>query len=344
MILYIHIPFCTSRCGYCAFNSSADFFHLQADYVQALILDLKHQLHSEELLSIYFGGGTPNALHQKYYEKIFDVIDASAKISQDCEITLECNPNLVSQDWFKTLSALGANRISLGVQSFFDKKLDFLQREHTSYEIAKAIDIIRQSGMSNIGIDLIYNTPFDGEVSLREEVEQVKTLEIAHLSAYALSLDKGSRFFKNPPKLNQEDFSFILRDLLDQIGFKQYEVSNYYAHQKSRHNLAYWKGEDYIGCGAGAVGCLNGVRMKGSDAIPLYIQDPIKKKKEFLTPDEIKFERLFLGLRCENGISLQEVDPMKASILLEEGKCKKVQNRLVANDFFLADEIALWLS
>lgn len=155
---------------------------------------------------------------------------------------------------------------------------------------------------------------------------------------------KGRFFFKNPPKLKEDDFSFILRDLICQIGFKQYEVSNYFLHHKSKHNLAYWAGEDYIGCGAGAVGCLQGVRMKGRDAIPLYIQDPLKKKKEFLTPDEIKFEKLFLGLRCENGVLLDDVEDAKVSILLQEGKCRKVKNRLVANDFFLADEIALWLS
>lgn len=344
MILYIHIPFCTSKCGYCAFNSSADFFHLQADYVKALILDLENQLHFQELSSIYFGGGTPNALHQKYYEKIFDVIDARAKISRDCEITLECNPNLVSKDWCQTLFALGANRISLGVQSFFENKLNFLQREHTNYDIARAIDLIRQSGITNISIDLIYNTPFDNECSLKQEVKQIQALELSHLSAYALSLDKGSHFFKNPPKLDTEDYSFILRDLLSGIGFKQYEVSNYFAYQKSNHNLAYWRGEDYIGCGAGAVGYLKGVRMKGSDAIPLYIQNPLKKNKEFLTPDEMKFEKLFLGLRCEIGIPMQEVSEKKASILLDEGKCKKVGNQLVASDFFLADEIALWLS
>lgn len=344
MILYIHIPFCTSKCGYCAFNSSADFFHLQADYVEALILDLKHQLHFQELSSIYFGGGTPNALHQQYYEKIFDVIYARAKVSKDCEITLECNPNLVSQDWCQTLFSLGANRISLGVQSFFKDKLDFLQREHTSYDISRSIDLIHQSGITNISIDLIYNTPFDNQDSLKQEVKQIQDLELSHLSAYALSLDKGSHFFKHPPKLDKEDYSFMIRDLLGEMGFRQYEVSNYCIHQKSRHNLAYWRGEDYIGCGAGAVGCLKGVRMKGSDAIPLYIQNPLKKSKEFLTPDEMRFERLFLGLRCEIGISMQEINPQKASILLEEGKCKKIGNQLVANDFFLADEIALWLS
>lgn len=344
MILYIHIPFCTSKCGYCAFNSSTDFFHLQADYVEALILDLKHQLHSQELSSIYFGGGTPNALHQKYYEKIFDVIKMHAKLSKDCEITLECNPNLISQSWCEALFALGANRISLGVQSFFEDKLNFLQREHTSYEIARAIDLIYQSGIANMSIDLIYNTPLDSKASLKQEIQQVQALDIAHLSAYALSLDKGSHFFKNPPKLNQKDYSFILRDLLGEIGFKQYEVSSYYAHHKSKHNLAYWRGEDYIGCGAGAVGCLDGVRMKGSDAIPLYIQNPLKKKKEFLTPDERKFEKLFLGLRCEIGIPMQEVDRNKALILIQEGKCKRIENQLIASDFFLADEIALWLS
>lgn len=344
MTLYIHIPFCTSKCGYCAFNSSADFFHLQADYVEALILDLKSQLHSQNLSSIYFGGGTPNALHQKHYERIFDVIYSHAKVLKDCEITMECNPNLVSQSWCESLFALGANRVSLGVQSFFEEKLNFLQREHTSYDISRAVEVIYKSGITNISIDLIYNLPLDSLTSLKQEINHVRSLQISHLSAYALSLDKGSHFYKNPPALASEDYSFIMRDLLEEIGLNQYEVSSYCYEQKSKHNLAYWKGEDYIGCGAGGVGCLDGVRMKGSDHIPSYIRSPLKKTMEFLSPYEMWFEKLFLGLRCEVGVAMEEVDSLKASILLQEGKCIKKQDRLIACDFFLADEIALYLA
>ena len=135
MILYLHIPFCTSKCGYCAFNSSSEFFHLQDSYLQAVLQDLKSELENKKyfLTSIYIGGGTPNTLSSKTYEKIFECITQNATLTQECEITLECNPNLLSKEWCKDLNSLGANRLSIGVQSFFDKKLEFLQRETRSW-------------------------------------------------------------------------------------------------------------------------------------------------------------------------------------------------------------------
>ncbi|WP_027327756.1 radical SAM family heme chaperone HemW [Helicobacter pametensis] len=343
MILYVHIPFCASKCGYCAFNSSDSLLHLEDAYVDALLLDLGSQIEGKSLKSIFFGGGTPNILHQRHYEKIFDLISKKARLSEEYEITLECNPNLVTLSWCQALRDLGANRVSLGVQSFFDFKLDFLQRDHSEYDVFVAIERIRQGGIDNVSIDLIYNTPFDCIEHLQAEIECVKRLEIAHLSAYALSIDKGSKFYQNPPKLPDQDYSFEMRSMLEENGFIQYEVSNYFKTHKSHHNLAYWRGEDYIGCGAGGVGCLNGVRQWGSHNIQSYIQSPMHKHQEFLTEEERRFERIFLGLRCEYGVSLQDISPQKAQMLIEEKKCFIQEGRLRALDVFLADEIALFL-
>lgn len=344
MTLYIHIPFCASKCGYCAFNSVDSHFDLQEEYVKALMLDLSSWIRGRELTSIYFGGGTPNLLDFKYYAWIFELIREKALVQDDCEITIECNPNLIRQDWCNFLKDLGVNRISLGVQSFFEEKLNFLQRDHRSYDIFRAIDVIRQSGITNISIDLIYNTPLDSLELLKLEIDKVQKLGISHLSAYALSLDKGSHFYKNPPPLSQIDYSFDVRKMLKNIGFTQYEVSSYYNDQKSRHNLSYWRGEDYIGCGAGATGCLDGVRYQGISAIPQYIKNPLRKHQEYLTEEQRQFERLFLGLRCEEGICIHNIDPQKVRILIENQKCKQIGDHLIALDFFLADEIAIWLS
>ena len=344
MTLYVHIPFCASKCGYCAFNSIDSHFDLQEEYVEALLIDLAHSIEGKSFTSVYFGGGTPNILHQKFYESIFELIGQKASLSKDAEITMECNPNLIQQSWCESLKSLGANRVSLGVQSFFEKKLEFLQRDHRSYDIFQSIEILKQSSLVNLSIDLIYNTPFDSVETLGVELERLKSLEVSHLSAYALSIDKGSVFYKAPPKLSGVDYSFELREMLGEIGFVQYEVSSYCGGHKSAHNLSYWRGEDYIGCGAGAVGCVGNVRSRGTQSVLGYIKNPLKKQKEILSDEQKRFERLFLGLRCEEGVSLDEVDARKAQILLDEQKCRQVENRLVALDFFLADEIALWLS
>lgn len=344
MTLYVHIPFCSSKCGYCAFNSTDSHFDLQEKYVEALLIDLTHSIEGKSFTSIYFGGGTPNILHQRFYEQIFELIGRKSLLIRDCEITIECNPNLINQAWCKDLKSLGVNRVSLGVQSFFEKKLEFLQREHKSYDVFKSIEILKQSGLVNLSIDLIYNTPLDSSRTLSKEINELKNLDIPHISAYALSIDKGSIFYKTQPQLSQFDYSFEIREMLGEIGFVQYEVSSYCRGHKSAHNLSYWRGEDYIGCGAGAVGCIENVRSTGIQSVSNYIKNPLTKQKETLSGEQKRFERLFLGLRCEEGVSLDEIDIKKAQILLEEQKCKQTKNRLVALDFFLADEIAIWLS
>ncbi|RDU70233.1 radical SAM family heme chaperone HemW [Helicobacter brantae] len=346
MILYLHIPFCTSKCGYCAFNSSSDFFHLQDSYLLALLQDLKRELEGKKhlLTSIYIGGGTPNTLSSNAYEKIFELITQFATLTQDCEITLECNPSLITSSWCEDLRSLGANRLSVGVQSFFDDKLDFLQRDHQGRDIAKVLQKACSAGFENLSIDLIYGTPLDNQVRLKQEIALASSLPLTHLSAYSLSIDKGSKFYCSPPTLPLEDMGEIVRLELESRGFRQYEVSNFCKPYKSLHNLSYWKGEEYIGCGAGAVGYQEGVRYTKLKHIPSYIKNPHQRSIEVLKEEERLLERLFLGLRCEVGVPLSLLDANKVKTLIEEDKAYIQEERLKARDFFLADEIALYLS
>ncbi len=344
MILYIHIPFCENKCGYCAFNSYENKHGLKEEYTQALCLDLKHALSQtdEPIESIFIGGGTPNTLSVKAFERIFESIHQHASLSLDCEITTEANPELISKAWCQGLKDLGINRLSLGVQSFREDKLLFLERQY-SKNIAPVIEIIFKSGIENISIDLIYNTPLDNENSLKEELKLAKELPINHLSAYALSIEKNTNLEKNAKKPSSVDFDNVVRKALESFSFKQYEASNYARGYQVKHNLAYWGAKDYLGCGAGAVGCVANERFYAKKLIENYIKDPLKRQVETLNKQDKRLERLFLGLRCVLGVELSFLDINKVKLLIEENKAFIKNNRLIASDFFMADEMALWL-
>ncbi|RDU68946.1 coproporphyrinogen III oxidase family protein [Helicobacter cholecystus] len=346
MILYLHIPFCTSKCGYCAFNSSNHFFHLQESYLKALCEDIVKELEGKNytLESIYIGGGTPNTLSSQDYEQIFKKIAQHANFSKTCEITLECNPNLLHQQWCRDLKSMGASRLSIGVQSFFDQKLEFLQREHQGKDIVHSLDLAHSAGFENLSIDLIYGTPLDTKETLQEEIALASLLPINHLSAYSLSIDKGSRFYTSPPSLPLEDMGDLICVELEKKGFIQYEVSNFARNYRCLHNLAYWRASEYIGCGAGAVGFINGVRYTKTRHIPSYIKDPFHKIQEVLSQKEQFLEKLFLGLRSEIGVEVELLQSQKVFNLLSEDKALIENGFLKVKDFFLADEIAIYLS
>ncbi len=346
MILYIHIPFCDSKCGYCTFFSYTDKSHLKQAYIDALILDLdstlQTHLHTAKTLeSIYIGGGTPNTLDSSVYIRIFETIFRHSALPQ--EITIEANPNLLTRQWCDALVDLGANRISIGVQSFRDDKLAFLERNHTYKDIALALQCAKN--FQHISIDLIYDTPLDSIQSLKQEIAQAAALPINHISAYSLTLEKGSSLYKQyHNKLDSSHYGDIIKQELASYGFNQYEVSNYERGHKSLHNLAYWQAKQYLGCGAAAVGRIGDIRYYGANNIERYITNPLQKTQESLTKENLEFEKLFLGLRSEVGVTLQNLDSSKVQILLEEKKCSIQNGMLKALDFFLADEIALWLS
>ncbi|MFC3847962.1 radical SAM family heme chaperone HemW [Helicobacter baculiformis] len=341
--LYVHIPFCQSKCGYCAFNSFSGLESLREAYVDALCLDLKASLREVRLRSIFIGGGTPNMLDSKHYEKIFNSIASHARLSPKIEITLEANPDLVSLEWCRALKELGMTRLSLGVQSFFKPKLRFLQRDHTPKNVYKALKYASQSAIAHLSIDLIYNTPLDTPQSLEQEVTRASALPIDHLSAYSLTLEDNTRLAATPvhtlPNLDTH-----MRAHLCARGFIPYEVSNYARNYQSVHNLSYWESLEYLGCGAGAVGRVGRTRLYKLKDVKSYIANPTHARVERLSMKDLDFEAVFLGLRCALGVSTTLLVPEKVKILLEEGICYLRGDRLVARDFLLADEIALWLS
>ncbi len=342
MLLYLHIPFCDSKCHYCAFNSFTQNHHLKERYIKALLGQLHFELRRfkvQKLRSIYIGGGTPSTLPAHYYEPIFAAL--APFVSSSTEITIEANPNSASKEWLQNIKSLGINRISFGVQSFDEAKLRFLGRAHSPKEAIRAIEEAAKAGIEHINLDLIYDTVCDTKELLQRDIEQALALPIDHISAYALTLEPNTPFAdKQEYKKENEELAYFIRDI---IPFCHYEVSNF-GYYRSLHNLGYWQLHDYIGVGAGAVGFFQDRRFYPPQDLHDYIKEPLAIKEELLTPQDLRLEKIFLGLRSCVGVEESLVDRQKALILLDEQKLIKRGSRLYNPNYFLADELALFLS
>ncbi len=352
MLLYIHIPFCDSKCHYCSFNSYVDKFHLKKEYMQALLYQIEYELERFEVKrdsieTLFIGGGTPSTVSPELYEPVFQKI--APYMIKDAEITSEANPNSATKEWLEGMYALGVNRISFGIQSFDEKKLKTLNRAHSPQQAIEAVTDAHKVGFEHISLDLIYAVLGDTKELLRHDLTQAFALPIDHLSAYALTIEENTRFAKKP-HISQEDLLHTrwLFDEIEKRGFSQYEISNFGKH-KSRHNLGYWYYKDYIGAGAGAVGKRGDIRLYPQTVIESYIQNPIDVDIEELSQEDMKFEKIFLGLRSEVGIDehlLDDMERKRAQILLKEQKLHydHEKSRFFNKDFLLADEITLFLS
>lgn len=300
-----------------------------------------------QIETIFIGGGTPSAVFANAYEQIFDILQPYIENIE--EITIEANPNSASKEWLKQIKNLGVNRVSFGVQSFNDDKLKFLGRSHSSKQAVKAIENAADIGFKGINLDIIYGAVTDTQESISNDINIVRQLPVNHISAYSLTLEEGTLFFnKSSVKIDDEELSKQIFDELGNIGFEQYEISNFAKEQyKSKHNLGYWQYKEYLGIGAGAVGFFNGKRYYPPKSIEKYIANPIKyEQEEILSSDDIKSEKILLGLRCEVGVDLSIFNAKELSRVKELEKYGKIRiknNKLFSNDFLVADEIALYL-
>lgn len=356
MLLYIHIPFCHSKCGYCGFNSLTNMLEFKEKYLESLCIDLKNEIdlwkssksncESENLHSIYIGGGTPNVLNPSDYEQIFKILEP--QINTNTEITMELNPNISPKETLIAFKDLGVNRFSIGVQSFRTDKLKLLERNHSPQIAQKFIENALNCGVK-ISIDLIYDTILDSHNSLHNELEIATNLGIGHISCYALSIDKHSAFFKNHKNpSSKSSLCYELKAILQTQGFTQYEVSNFAKTHKSIHNLGYWAYYDYIGVGLGAVSKIannnDTYRTYKNNDFKTYLANPNTIKCEFLSQDNIKLEKIFLGLRSEVGVDIALIaNKSRLNLLAKNGKIHIKNNKIYALNYFLADEIVLWL-
>lgn len=311
--LYIHIPFCLSKCPYCSFSSVALEDHLIAPYLKALEKEAA-SYHGTTIKTVYVGGGTPTYLGTEELEHLGKIIHAHFRWAAQAEFTVEANPATFDESKAKCLRRIGANRASLGVQSLQDKSLKWLGRPHTRAEALEGFRILRRAGFENINVDLIYALPGQTLAELDQEVSDILSLQSEHISLYTLSVSEGSRFFTQgtftPDPDQQDEYYRRVTQRLVEESLEHYEVSNFarpgFACQ---HNQHYWEAGDYIGLGASAHSHQQG-RRSWNVANPADYIDKMTRVgsalegQEVLTPAQRFMEALLIGLRLTQGIDM----------------------------------------
>jgi putative oxygen-independent coproporphyrinogen III oxidase len=318
LALYVHWPFCVSKCPYCDFNSHVRASVDQDEWRDALLADLAHEaalLPSHRLTSIFFGGGTPSLMEPSTVEAIIAAAHHHWPVSDDVEITLEANPNSAEAARFADLAHAGVNRISLGVQSFDDEALAFLGRAHSAGEGIRAIQAA-QSAVGRVSFDLIYALPNDSEARWSATLDRALGMGTEHLSLYQLTIEPGTRFATMVARREFDpldaDTSASLFELTqartEAAGMPAYEISNHArSGAESRHNLMYWRYQDYAGVGPGAHGRRSGMRTVRHKKPENYLAAVARNghgqvEEEPLTGEEAAREALVMGLRLAEGI------------------------------------------
>jgi oxygen-independent coproporphyrinogen-3 oxidase len=282
--IYLHIPFCTHRCGYCDFNTYAGLEDLIPDYVDALIAEARQVAETSNVQmpvhTLFFGGGTPSLLAESDIRKILNELRRAFAIANDAELTIEANPGTLNPKKLVGLREAGINRLSFGVQSSSPTELRLLERQHDFQDVINAVKWARQAGFDNLNLDWIYGLPGQSLESWQRNIELAISLNPEHLSLYALSIEHGTPFKEMSargllPALDPDiaaDMYEWASDALDTAGYRQYEISNWSKPGKEcRHNLQYWRCDPYIGLGAGAHGFIGGFRTANVLAPAAYI-------------------------------------------------------------------------
>lgn len=318
-MLYLHIPFCKQACTYCDFYFVTQT-QAKAAYVKALgqELVLRKEEINPALISIYFGGGTPSLLEEAELAYLMEIIHKHYKVPQGIEITLEANPEDMKQERIKAWLGAGINRLSVGVQSFEERDLLFMHRNHTGIQAETAIKTAQDAGIENISLDLIYGTPNLTDLQWHHNLEKAIQLEVPHISSYALTVEPKTALHKQitqkkiaPLSETQAEQQFgILMDTLAQAGFEHYEISNFAKpHFYAQHNTHYWKYTPYLGVGTAAHSFDGSVRRWNVKNITHYCTQLDKQQlaieeEEKLTPTQKINEQIMTGLRTQWGVSL----------------------------------------
>jgi oxygen-independent coproporphyrinogen-3 oxidase len=331
--IYVHIPFCTAKCGYCDFNSYAGHEHMIPSYTEGLVRETKlwrSATAGRAAETIFFGGGTPSLTPLGELRRIMDGLREAFAVAPDAEVTVEANPGSLDEDYLRGLRELGVNRLSIGVQSFHDDELRALDRIHSAADAKDAFRAARAAGFDNVNLDLIYGLPEHPIERWRESAEQALALDPEHLSLYALTVEEGTPLARDvargrtpapDPDLQAEQYEWT-QDRLARAGYEHYEISNWARPgRRCRHNLTYWRCGEYLGLGAGAHSYLDGVRFAAAALPQQYLSlvdeswraaqavdddTPMRQvvSGETITPELAMSDTLVLGLRLVEGVSL----------------------------------------
>lgn len=352
--LYIHIPFCKSKCGYCSFYSIKSL-NLIPDFIDALKKEMKfYSKLFKSFDTVYLGGGTPSLLTPQQIETILKTVGKFYKIDPHAEITIEVNPGDVSLEYFQSLRLLGINRLNIGIQSFDDQLLKFLGRRHSANDALESMEAAQDAGFSNIGLDLIYGVHHQDLKSWDKTLQKTITLKPEHISCYQLSLAPKTPLYqiyqeksiKLPSNEQQTKYFFTTSEILENDGYLHYEVSNFAREEclKSKHNMKYWQHVPYLGLGPAAHSFLDNKRWWNKAAVKTYLQEisagnmPVENT-ETLSAEQLQLEALFLGLRTKAGIDLKLYKIRYGVDLLEDKKSMidlLIKNKLVElKDSFL---------
>ena len=321
-MLYIHVPFCQSRCIYCDFYSTVAGDSMRKRYVASLVEELQNRrdyLPSSTLWTVYLGGGTPSMLSDEELDRVMECVRDCYELHPGAELTFEANPDDITPAKVDHLRQLGFNRISLGVQSFNDGLLRLLNRRHTAAEAIRAVETIVSRGIDNVSIDLMYGLPQQTEEMFEHDLRQALALPVKHLSSYALTVEEGTALCTliRRGELRTADEEAYRReyerlmDLTGEAGFEHYEISNFALPGfYSRHNSAYWDGTPYLGCGPGAHSFNGTERRFNLPDLKRYAEQPGNPPNEVetLTKAERFDELLFTSLRTRQGLSLGKVE------------------------------------
>jgi oxygen-independent coproporphyrinogen-3 oxidase len=343
---YIHIPYCAKRCGYCDFNTytpselkSGDLDSLSSSYIDSAIKEIEmaaQVVGSATIPTIFFGGGTPSLLPAAQLVRVIEAIRGRFTLDKDIEITFEANPDSLTQEFLDEIKSAGATRISMGMQSAVGSVLKVLDRTHNPESVGRAVSMVRAAGFEHVSVDLIYGSPGETIDDWRRSLEYALALDIDHISAYALIVEKGTKLAAQinrgeltmPPDDQSADKYLLADQLFEAAGFNWYELSNWSKPGgQCRHNIAYWDGSFWWGVGAGAHSYLNGKRWWNVKHPSSYQEKILQGQSpelshEILTPENLSDEFIMLQIRRREGIlhnHLSSVQIAKAEEFLSSG-------------------------
>ena len=351
-MIYIHVPFCVSRCIYCDFYSTTRSADMQALYVDAACKELEKRidyLPDNNIHTIYFGGGTPSQLTLTQLSKLLKVIHTHYNVHPQAEVTLEANPDDITPTYISQLIELGINRISLGVQSFHDDTLHLLRRRHDAIQAKQAVNTIVEAGINNVSVDLIYGLPNQTKAQFAEDLSQAFSLPITHLSTYALSVEPHTALSKMLQQKQLElpteeivvsEYELLMKQAAAH-GFEHYEISNFARpHYQSRHNSGYWDGTPYLGIGPGAHSFDGKMQRRYNlPNLEAYVATPGNPPHEIeqLTTANCFDELVFTSLRTQRGLDLNQLRQKYGTDWHEE-LLQAAQPHILSNQLVLTED------